>query len=127
MIEVVTGHRAWRQNQHVRYRAAIEIVYSAGGERVDESIRGALVEGLNGSLTAEGAALSASHADVRLQPRNVVLVQADIVGRATNDLISPLDAITYLDNALLQALMRTGLFEEFDVARRSLRVGPTDR
>ncbi|HEY4466027.1 MAG TPA: hypothetical protein VGN41_25425, partial [Streptosporangiaceae bacterium] len=40
---------------------------------------------------------------------------------------NPREALSQLDEALDDALMATGLFEEFDVTGKVLRVGPLDQ
>ncbi|MEJ3742379.1 hypothetical protein WEI85_03665 [Actinomycetes bacterium KLBMP 9797] len=61
---------------------------------------------------------------VLLRAENQVCLHATIQQSTVEPLTSPLDAISHLDKALLRALTRTALFEEFEVARRSLRVAP---
>lgn len=103
----------------MRYTAAIELNHLAHGDPLTEAARAALeASAVNhfrrGNLDVE------LH-DVRLSARagGVFALHATMVGRS---LTSPLDALTMLDDAVRRALIRTGLFEEFDVARRRLEV-----
>lgn len=64
--------------------------------------------------------------DFAVSPRSdgVVVVQAVLAGINIRHMTDPLDALTKLDGSLKRALISSGLYEEFDVARRCLRVVP---
>lgn len=110
----------------MRYRADIEIVHLAGQEPLPEAGRAALRKAIDLALSRDHPPTALVDLAVVSRPGNVVHVRAEIQGRTIADMTSPLDAITLLDAALLRALAKTGLFEEFDVARRTVRVGPLD-
>lgn len=54
----------------------------------------------------------------------MVSIEATLAGVNQGDLTNPLHALTCLDSALDNALLRAGLFEEFDVARKRLTASP---
>ena len=98
-----------------RYHAVIEIVYTGGS----------LPRGAYESLTsAIGAALGEKIPDlsftVSSHPYSRVTIGATLVENRS------LAALTRLDSALDDSLMATGLFEEFDVTGKALRVAPND-
>jgi hypothetical protein len=53
-------------------------------------------------------------------PYSVLTVRATVRGP------TPVDAVTRLDASLNQSLMATGLFEEFDVTGKVLRIAPLE-
>lgn len=53
-----------------------------------------------------------------------VEIRATLHGNGPIDLTSPVDAVTRIDTAICQSLLRLGLYEEFDVASRSLKAAP---
>jgi hypothetical protein len=57
---------------------------------------------------------------VSSHPYSVLMVHATVRGS------SPVDAVGRLDRSLNQSLMATGLFEEFDVTGKVLRVAPLE-
>lgn len=102
----------------MRYQASVDVEYAPGQPLGDESRR-ALALGiereLEGSkrITVIDLALTFRHAAV-------LTVEATLAGVDTDDLTNPLHALTCLDTALDGVLLRAGLFEEFDVARKRL-------
>jgi hypothetical protein len=109
----------------VRYDVVVELAYLAGRECLPEDARTALQLAIAAEFSAE------RNVDVKLanlstaQGRGgVVEVRATLHGIGLTDLISPIDAITRVDTAVDRSLMRLGLFEEFNVAGKSLRVAP---
>jgi hypothetical protein len=109
-------HRLVCRTEHGRrYHAAIEIVYTGG----------LLPSGACESLiSAVGAALGEKIPDlsctVSSHPYSRVTISATLVENR------PLAALTRLDSALDESLMAAGLFEEFDVTGKVLRVAPHD-
>lgn len=110
----------------MRYRAEVEINHVARGEPLSDLSWGALLAAITDVPAAAPASLIVSDLVLTRRTEDVALVSASIRGRTIADLTSPLDAITCLDEALLRALIKTGLFEEFDVARRSVHARPVD-
>jgi hypothetical protein len=53
---------------------------------------------------------------------NTLDLSATLAGTNPAELTSPLQAISAFDTALNRSLVITGLYDEFDVARRALRV-----
>jgi uncharacterized Ntn-hydrolase superfamily protein len=104
-----------------RYRVLIEITY-AGGRLPDEA-REALASAIRARADRGGADRDAAGAamTVSADRHNVVSVSATV--RADN----PREALSELDEVLDDALIVTGLFEEFDVTGKVLRVAPLDR
>jgi hypothetical protein len=99
-----------------QYHVLIEITY-AGGRLPDEA-REALASAIRARA---GRDSSDGTMTVSADPHNIVTVGATV--RADN----PREALSELDEALDDALMATGLFEEFDVTGKVLRVAPLDR
>jgi hypothetical protein len=98
-----------------RYHVVIEIAYAGGGMASDA--RRALIAMMG---TVVGDAVSDLSFTVSSQPYDVLTVCATV--RAT----SPVDAVTQVDTSLDQSLIETGLFEEFDVTGKVLRVAPLE-
>ncbi|WP_242906741.1 hypothetical protein [Actinomadura terrae] len=91
----------------VSYTVLIEVRY-AGAQTVErEAARRALAAALDGPDTSDG-------------PGNTLQL------RTTLDADGPRAAVEHADEALTRALLATGLFEEFDMARRVLHVAPAD-
>ena len=106
----------------MRYHALVKIAYL--GSESQTVVDGALTAMLWSDLCAANPRLSVTEPAASWSQRNVLTVEATLAGVAPGQLTSPLDAITQLDKALYRSLTRTGLFEEFDVSRRVLRVAP---
>jgi hypothetical protein len=106
-----------------RYRVLIEITY--GGGRLPDEARAALASAMRVSGRAHRGQRGRRGADgtitVSADPYSIVAITATV--RAGN----PREALSQLDEALDDALMATGLFEEFDVTGKVLRVGPLDQ
>ena len=102
----------------------VKMVYLAGRERLPEEAKAAL----QSAVAADFA--RGENADVTLSAFTVdrrgsaVEFRATLRGNRPIDLTSPVDAVTRVDTAICQSLMRSGLFEEFDVASRSLKAAP---
>ncbi|GAA1549855.1 hypothetical protein GCM10009678_35840 [Actinomadura kijaniata] len=97
----------------VVYAGLIEIRYAGGQRDERDDARAALADALSRRRVTDSP-------DVAEGPGNTVLVRAVLEGA------SPLAALTALDGALGDALLDTGLFEEFDVSRRVLHAAPLD-
>ena len=103
----------------------VEMVYVAGDGRFREDARVALHSAVASNF-ARG-----KNADVTLTALTVdrrdsaVEIRGTLRGNRPIDLTSPVDAVTRIDAAICQSLMRLGLFEEFDVVSRSLKAAPT--
>jgi hypothetical protein len=104
-----------------RYRVLIEITYA--GDQLPDEAREALAAAIRARAGRGSADRGAADAamTVSADPHSVVSVSATV--RADN----PREALSELDEALDDALMATGLFEEFDVTGKVLRVAPLDR
>jgi hypothetical protein len=96
-----------------QYCALIEITYTGGN--LPSDTREALAAAMSAAM---GNAASDLSFTVSSHPYNVVTLRARLRGT------DPRTAITRLDASLDQSLMATGLFEEFDVSGRVLRVAP---
>jgi hypothetical protein len=107
-----------------RYRVRIEITY-AGGRLPDEA-REALASAI---WARAGRGSSDGAMTVSADPHSIVAVGATVIVAvgATVRADNPREALSQLDEALDDALMATGLFEEFDVTGKILRVAPLDR
>ena len=109
-VAVVKGGVAVRGRQ---FCALIEITYAGG--TLPGDTRDALASAISAAMGETVSHLSftvSSHAYARMT------VHAKLRGT------DPLAAITQLDAALDRSLIATGLFEEFDVSGRVLRVAP---
>src|SRR5215471_18264071 len=97
------------------YRAEVEIVYAGGSlpSHAYESLTGALHAGI-------GTEISDLSFTVSSHPYNRVTVAATVQAA------KPLAVLMQLDGVLDDALMATGLFEEFDVTGKMLHVAPLD-
>lgn len=98
-----------------QYHVIIEISY-AGGQLPNDA-REALTSVMKTVIHDEVFNLSFT---VSSHPYNVLTVRATV--RAN----SPVDAVTRLDTSLNQWLIKTGLFEGFDVTGKVLRVAPLE-
>jgi hypothetical protein len=99
-----------------RYRVRIEITYA--GDRLPDEAREALASAI---WARAGRGSSDGAMTVSADPHSIVTVGATV--RADN----PREALSEVDEALDDALMATGLFEEFDVTGKVLHVSPLDR
>jgi hypothetical protein len=99
-----------------QYHVLIEITYAGG--RLPDEVREALASAIRARA---GRGSSDGAMTVSADPHNIVAVRATV--RADN----PREALSELDEALDDALMATGLFEEFDVTGKVLRVAPLNR
>ena len=105
----------------MRYVATIELLHLAQGDPLAEGGRAALERSAVNRFRRDNAGVAIEEARLSARSGGVFVLHATMAGQ---DLTSPLDALTRLDEAVLRALMTTGLFEEFDVARRRLEIGP---
>jgi hypothetical protein len=99
-----------------RYRVIIEVSY-AGGQLADD---------LRQMLTAEISVPSARGKQdvvVAVSPERASILIVSAIADAAN----PRAALSLVDEALDRALMTTGLFEEFDVTGKVLRVAPLEQ
>jgi hypothetical protein len=109
------------------YRLLIELIYLGGHESLDDDARRSLRLAILAELgTQADCGFVVPALTVSVRPDRAVEVLATLKGNAPARLTSPLEAITYLDAALDRSLKRTGLFEEFDVARKALHSAPAD-
>lgn len=103
----------------MRYRASVEIDYALG-----EALAGDAHHALTAAVKqafAETAGITATNLAVISRRTPTLTVEATLADR---NLTNPLDALVCLVTALDKALLRTGLLEEFDMARERLAVGP---
>jgi hypothetical protein len=99
-----------------RYCVLIEITYAGG--RLPDDEREALVSAIRAH-----AGHDSWQAVVTVSPDPYSILAAGATLRAPN----PRAALAELDGALDDALMATGLFEQFDVTGKVLRVAPLDQ
>jgi hypothetical protein len=99
-----------------RCRVIIEVTYAAG--RLADDRR----DMLTAQIHVRGAGASQFLA-VTVSPDAVSILTVT----ATVDAANPGVAFAVVDDALDQALMMTGLFEEFDVSGKVLLAGPLER
>jgi hypothetical protein len=107
------------------FEVTIEMTYLLGRERLPEGARAALASSTLENLSVRANAhIVVGSLDIVAEgdgrTRLVVLVS----GNDPADLTSPVDALACVDAAMNRALMLGGTFEEFDVASRTLTVGP---
>ena len=108
----------------VRYDLTIEMTYLAGRDCLSEDAASAL----HSTIAADFG--HHKNGDVALTALTVarhgsaVEIRATLRGNRPVDLTSPVDAVVRIDGAVCGSLMRLGLFEEFDVASRSLKATP---
>ncbi len=98
-----------------RYLAAVEITYLGG--TLPDDLFTVLVAAIRRDLGEELTDVS-----LRSSARQHSTLAVSPTTRADN----PLEAVTWLDGAVDRTLMGTGLFEEFDVSGKVLRVAPED-
>jgi hypothetical protein len=105
-----------RRPYYRRYCVIIEVTY-AGGRLADDR-RAMLTAQINlpGARASKDLAVTAS-------PDAVSILTVSATVDAANHRV----ALAVVDEALDQALMMTGLFEEFDVTGKVLRVAPLER
>lgn len=107
------GLFGYRRVRGRRYCVLIEITY-AGGRLADE-LRQMLTAEIRVPGTRAGRNLV-----VTVSPDSVSIITVT----AAVDAANPRAALAVVDEALDRALMTTGLFEEFDVTGKVLRVAP---
>jgi hypothetical protein len=110
----------------VRYVVGVEVGYTALGDGgLTEAVRVVMARALSDALELNRPKVAVAGLTVTVRESDVLVIRAELAGATVGDLTSPLDALTRLDSAVLAALVTTGLFEEFDVARRQLTAGPS--
>jgi len=97
------------------YRTSVELRYAGG--TLPEDARTALADAIQAELGDEQGEVSFTASP---QPFDVVLVEWTVREH------TPLGAIAWIDAAVDRVLMRTGLFEEFDVTGKVLHVAPVE-
>ncbi|GIJ50431.1 hypothetical protein Val02_73170 [Virgisporangium aliadipatigenens] len=110
----------------MRYQVDIALAYLATGNAAVEIIR-PLTEGIRTALSEHAADCRIAELEVRADSAAVITVRAVLHGSDARHLTSPLAALTTVDAAVGRALMKIGLFEVFDMARRTLHVRAADR
>lgn len=128
--EVITGTwcvagRTWHA-AFVRYEVSAEITY-VGGQAIPDEARDALGRAVREEVTKADPDVVISDLWFAIPTRNGFGVHASLAGAEPSRLTNPLDALRRVDRALNDALVATGLFEEFDVARARLAVVPGDQ
>jgi hypothetical protein len=107
----------------VKYEVVIEMTYLGGRSALSEDARRVLGTSMLSDLASRGhGRLVITAFELTAEPDGQVRVRAGLAGAGPADLTSPIAAATYVDAALTRALIMGGLFEEFDVARRSLTI-----
>jgi hypothetical protein len=114
-------------DQHWRitmiYSVLVEITYLGGRESLADDARRALRSAILADLCSpQNIDVTVSALSVSARSDLTIEVRAVLRGISPASLTSPLEAISRLDTSLNRSLMRTGMFEEFDMARRSLHV-----
>jgi hypothetical protein len=124
----VTEPGSGAQLRLVTYEVTIEMIYLAGRETLPESARAALASSTSSNLSAmTNAQIVVVSLDVTARPSGHTRLVALVAGTNLAALTSPVDAVACVDAALNRALMVGGMFEEFDVASRTLTVRPAAR
>jgi hypothetical protein len=105
----------------MRYRATIEMPFLGDREMIGE-VCAALFQAMSGEAgnASAGSVIPTGLAVTEGRAGNVIL-EVDLRGTSLRSLTSPLTAITKFDEWLNRSLIATGLFEEFDVSRRTLK------
>jgi hypothetical protein len=98
------------------YRTSVELRYAGG--TLPEDARTALADAIRADLGDEQRAVSFT---VSPQPFDVVIVESTVREQ------TPVGAIAWIDAAVDRVLVRTGLFEEFDVTGKVLHVAPVEQ
>jgi hypothetical protein len=106
----------------VKYYVTVAVTYIAGGERISSDALNALTQTVLAELRDRERDCLVSQFSLLERSANVVVVRAMLEGTRTGQLTNPLDALGRVDTAFNRSLMKTGLFEEFDVAQRRLCV-----
>jgi hypothetical protein len=106
----------------VRYRVQITVAYLSSGTDFGDAVQDVLRTAMLAELRTAGADVIVSDLAVQVEPERTAVISATLLGASPAHLTSPLDAVTRLDTSLSRALIRTGTYEEFDVARRTLHV-----
>jgi hypothetical protein len=111
----------------VRYQVDIELGYLAGGGEPLTEIVTPLTEAVRTALRERATGCRIAELDVHARSADTITVRAVLHGADARQLTDPLAALTTVDTAIGRALMRTGLFEAFDMARRTLNAHAADR
>jgi hypothetical protein len=107
----------------VRYDVVIDVTYLADGRHLDPAARASLHDAIVTDLAVDrGDDLAATAFSLDATDDGAVTIRASLTASSYSVLTSRSDAAAHLDGAFKRALMRTGLFEEFDVIRRTVRV-----
>ncbi|HLL65951.1 MAG TPA: hypothetical protein VK453_09410 [Micromonosporaceae bacterium] len=107
----------------MRYHTAIEVSYLPQ-EGISDAALASLQAATLSDLEAGASTYDIVDFAMTAELGRSVHLTAALRGKTVADLTSPLDALRLLDISLRRALMHAGLFEEFDVARRAMRVSP---
>lgn len=105
----------------MRYRASVEVDYWGG--QLPDDVPQALAAGIRDEV-GSSKRITLTSLLVTFQRTGILTVETALAGIEPDDLTNPLHALTILDKALDEALVRGGLFEEFDVSRKRLTVTP---
>lgn len=112
----------------MKYEVIIEMMYLAGRESLPEDARAALASSTFSILAAlDDGRVTVVSLDVLADIDGRTRVIVVLAGTGPADLTSPVEAVMRVDAGMLRALMRGGMFEEFDVASRTLSVRPSRR
>jgi hypothetical protein len=98
------------------YQARIEVTYLGGSLPNDaaEALAGAVSEAAAGVASGLSFSISTRHHDT-------IVVSATVRGG------SSLEAITYLNSAVDDAMFQTGLVEKFDVSGKVFQIAPLEQ
>ncbi|MFL6077966.1 MAG: hypothetical protein ACJ73S_31765 [Mycobacteriales bacterium] len=120
----------------MRYHVIVEITYVGGREPLPDHSRASLAAALTEALSAEGREHNFTAADLAMadtpaayRSRSMVTLSATLqkARPAPGGMTNPLEAMTRFDRSLDRALLASGLFEEFEVSRKVLRVAPVEQ
>jgi hypothetical protein len=118
----------------MRYHVIVEITYVGGREPLPDHSRASLAAALAEALSAEGREHNFTAADVAMadtpaeyRSRSTVTLSATLQKARPSGMTNPLEAMTRFDQSLDRALLVSGLFEEFEVSRKVLRVAPAEQ
>ena len=109
-----------RESSAMRYEVLIDIVYLQDQGGLSEGARRSLSISMRSQFSDVNTTVDAFEIVAGVDGR--LRVRVAIAGATASDLTSPIVAGARVDAALNHALIQTGLFEEFDVSRRSITI-----
>ena len=104
----------------MRYQVTVEALYLGGREIVPDSVRATLTAAISTQLDQDRHDFVVEDLSVSPHAGGAIIVRVALKEGRPGALTNPLEAVTAVDRSFSRAMMRTGLFEEFDMARRTL-------